>query len=239
MAQIFGKPIYVITDVALLPLSSQQEAEKGMTAASSHRDSADSESDSDDDAHSAVDETHDANSVADTLETASLPEDVGTDPSGSRTSIAEDVFARRGQYGKFASQWLSKKGWGIPGMGAAAGTTKATQPASKPSKPQSPATEQVAASDTPALPQPEQASDKQTEEVTGSVPKDSTLPLLHKLLRSTRLILSSRSFYFAYDFDITKRLGDPSTLQVKPMAPEDVDPLVCHHLLHCFETLGR
>ena len=232
MAQIFGKPIYVVTDVALLPLSSQQEAEKGITAASSQRDDADSEPDSDDDAGSTIDESHDANSVTDPLETTSLPEDAGIDTASNRTSIAEDVFTRRGQYGKFASQWLSKKGWGIPGVGAAASSTtpKATQPASEPSK-APPATSENIGDRSPELPEPEQASERQSQDGTAPVQTASPLPLLPKLLRSTRLILSSRSFYFAYEFDITKRLGDPSTLPVKPMAPEEVDPLV---RLSCF-----
>jgi SacI homology domain len=57
--------------------------------------------------------------------------------------------------------------------------------------------------------------------------KDTTVPLLPKLLRSTRLILSSRSFYFSYDFNITRRMGDPRILNAKPLGYEDIDPLVC------------
>jgi hypothetical protein len=88
---------------------------------------------------------------------------------------------------------------------------------------------------------PEQASGSkslgQDRIETSPSEKDTTLPLLPNLLRSTRLILSSRSFYFSYDFNITRRMGDPRMLDAKPLVHEDIDPLVCNPSFPVFGSL--
>jgi hypothetical protein len=71
VAQIFGKSIYVVTDVALVPLSSQSEAEKGVAAAVLQMEAtADTDEDSSD-TESTVDESNDVNSAADIQEVPS------------------------------------------------------------------------------------------------------------------------------------------------------------------------
>jgi hypothetical protein len=243
VAQIFGKPVYVVTDVALLPLSSQSEAEKAVVAAVHQRDATPDTEDDSSDAESTADDSNDVQSAGDVQEAPSPTDDVRSksdkDETTATTNIAEDVFSRRGPYGKFASQWLIKKGWAIPGIGAprkiaeaAPGSTQSANPASLQQQQQppvnsvgvvtsSPDTRGPSAQQTrPSRPVGQDANDGTPGE------KDTAIPLLPKLLRSTRLILSSRSFYFSYDFNLTRRLGDPRMLNAKPLGHEDIDPRV-------------
>jgi hypothetical protein len=240
VAQIFGKPIYVVTDVALVPLSSQREAEKGIAAAVRQRETTVDTDEDSSDAESTAGESDDVHSAAD-VEEPSPADDMRTKPeredTSATTKIAEDVFARRGPYGRFASQWLTKKGWGLPGMRApseVAGTaSEQNKTAHAASVQQLPATTAKETTNLPPI------NDSRSKQAPGSRPlgqdndgpfpgeKDVTIPLLPKLLRSTRLILSSRSFYFSYDFNITRRMGDPRMLDAKPLVHDDIDPLVC------------
>ena len=251
VAQIFGRPIYVVTDVALVPLSSQSEAEKGISAAVRQKETvADTDEDSSD-AESTVEESDDVRGREDTHEAPSPSDDVRTrsekDDTAATTNIAEDVFARRGPYGKFASQWLTKKGWGLPGMRTPNRVPEATpEPeliinSASIQRPTASSTTQETNSrqiDSLALKHAlESRPSGQDEDAASSSEREYTLPLLSKLLQSTRLILSSRSFYFSYDFNITRRMGDPKMLPSKPLLHEDIDPLVyTHTLLAC--TLG-
>ncbi len=54
--------------------------------------------------------------------------------------------------------------------------------------------------------------------------------LLPKLLRTTRLLLGSRSFFFSYDLDITRRLGNQGSRTSELPLYKSVDPLVSHVL---------
>lgn len=248
VAQIFGRPIFVVTDVALVPLSSQSEAEKGISAAVRQKETAADTDEDSSDAESTVEESDDVHSAEDAHEAPSPSDDVRTKSdkgdTTATTNIAEDVFARRGPYGKFASQWLTKKGWGLPGMRAPSRVPEATPEldlttnSASIRRPTASSTTQETNSrqiDSPALEHaPESRPSGQGEDAASPSEREYTLPLLSKLLRSTRLILSSRSFYFSYDFNITRRMGDPRMLPSKPLLHEDIDPLVyTHALLAC------
>lgn len=244
VAQIFGKPVYVVTDVALLPLSSQSEAEKAVAAAVHQRDATAGTEDDSSDAGSTADDSNDVHSAGDVQEAPSPTDDVRSksdkDETTATTNIAEDVFSRRGPYGKFASQWLIKKGWGIPGIGAprkiaeiAPGSTQSANPASLQQQQPVNSVRVVTSSPDTGGPNVEQTRQSRPvgQDANDATPgeKDTAIPLLPKLLRSTRLILSSRSFYFSYDFNLTRRLGDPRMLNAKPLGHEDIDPRVCTH----------
>jgi len=113
VAVIRGKPVYTISEVALIPLSSQQDAEQAIVRArdsqlrhSQSKDDFLSDS-SDDDDITLPDEA----SIAD-------PEDLSPPGTGKVeeakdkvTTVAEDVFAKKGLYGRFTDSWFSKKGW--------------------------------------------------------------------------------------------------------------------------------
>jgi hypothetical protein len=237
VAQIFGRPIYVVTDVALVPLSSQSEAEKAVSAAVRQRETAADTDEDSSDAESTVEESDDVLSAEDAQEAPSPTDDVRTKSdkgdTTATTNIAEDVFVRRGPYGKFASQWLTKKGWGLPGMRTPSRVLEATpEPdlttsSTSIQRPTANSTTQETNSgqiDSLALENaPESRPSGQDEDVAYPSGGESTLPLLSKLLRSTRLILSSQSFYFSYDFNITRRMGDPRMLPSKPLLHEDID----------------
>ena len=230
----------MVTDVALVPLSSQSEAENGLVGAIRHRETTGDTDEDSSDAESTVDESNDVHSATDAQEAPSPADDVRTKPekddATATTSIAEDVFARRGPYGQFASQWLTKKGWGLPGMRAPSKTAEVvperSQTGNVSSSQQSPATSMKDAISSPPMEGsssergPGSTSLGEPKPETSPGEKDTTLPLLPKLLRSTRLILSSRSFYFSYDFNITRRMADPKMLLAKPLTHEDIDPLV-------------
>ena len=241
VAQIFGKPVYVVTDVALLPLSSPIEAEKGIVAAVRQRETmADTDEDSSD-TESTVEDSQEGHSAEDAHEEPSPADDVrlkaGKDDGTAKTNIAEDVFTRRGPYGKFASQWFTKKGWGVPGMrapsktaGIAAGPGQKATAVSPLEPPATSMKDAITSPPTEGTSSEKPAGPTSSAEATTETPtseKNAATPLLPKLLQSTRLILSSRSFYFSYDFNITKRLGDPTMLRAKPLVLEDIDPVVC------------
>ncbi len=62
-----------------------------------------------------------------------------------------------------------------------------------------------------------------------------TYSLLPKLLRTTRILLASKSFFFSYEYDITRRLGSQGNQSMKgselPLY-KTVDPLVRLQSLH-------
>ncbi|EMC92193.1 hypothetical protein BAUCODRAFT_151623 [Baudoinia panamericana UAMH 10762] len=113
VAQIRGKPVYSLTDVTLIPLASQAEAEKAIlkvqkTLKTGH----------------AVGEETDESDVGEASETASIDE---ADPGEltpevaaleapkagvvqKGTNIVKSVVQDRGKYGRFASRWFSKGG---------------------------------------------------------------------------------------------------------------------------------
>ncbi|KAF3926945.1 Synaptojanin-2 [Dactylellina cionopaga] len=110
VAEIKGRQIFVITDIALIPLHSKPEAEaaiarvKAKYTKRSTSGAAVEDADSDDD--------YDGESIL------SSDDDVSDDPprrpSQQRTtssSIAEDVIGKKGLYGRFAERWFSKRGW--------------------------------------------------------------------------------------------------------------------------------
>ncbi len=216
VAQIFGKPIYVVTDVAFLPLSSQSEADEAIRVVKEARRSTEASEDSDF-SDSDVDETP-------TTQTSheSAPSVTEEDPaplqSSSSTSIAQDVFAKRGQFGRFASQWFSRQGWAT---GKNAGLPDATVGSNTQTKSVGSEVDVAKTTDQPES-QPSLTTDVGSER-PAVTPVTTMLP---KILRSSRLILSSRSFFFSYEFDLTRRM---SLLKGVAEAPTrtSLDPTVC------------
>ena len=229
VAQIRGLPIYVVTEVALTPCSSQQDASEAVARtalALSTRSS---------------DESGDESSEEDEILPGGGGDDVGdvgiepgadvewstsaTPNTTARSSVAEDVISRRGSYGRFAQRWFSKSGWTLDqkrNMGLS--------------------TEQV---------EPGSAGDKkgQAKGVPKTFPLPSTaandeaaLSLLPKLLRTTQIFFgSSRTFYFSYDYDITRSLSNPK-VPATSLVPlhAHVDPIYFwnRHIMQPFVNAG-
>jgi len=225
VAQIRGLPIYLVTEVAITPCSSQKDASDAIakTAAALNARAAQPATDGEDSAtedEAGQEAPASADEVGDESATEGEAEWSAKTSSNTavRSSIAEDVISRRGSYGRFAQRWFSKAGWtqdqkrnmGLSpdqtlsnsGSGSGSGSTSAGDGKGGGGLPK-----------TISIP----------DDAAGS---DAALTLLPKLLRSTQILFgTSRTFYYSYDYDITRSLGNakvPST----PTAPlhNNVDP---------------
>ncbi|KAK8055435.1 hypothetical protein PG993_000662 [Apiospora rasikravindrae] len=133
VAQIRGYPIYVVTDVALTPCTSQTEAESAIRhtsiqirranrAREGRQEGDGTTDDSDTDAASMLDpggeddvqsdkedlsSGKDGNNNGGVAAAAHASEGI----QGRKSSIAQDVIKRRGTYGRFAQRWFSHGGW--------------------------------------------------------------------------------------------------------------------------------
>lgn len=250
VAQILSKPIYAITNVSVIPLSSQVEASKAIIhARKSAGGGGGSES-----AQAAAAEAEDSDtSDVETLRT-SVEESVGGDdhdeidaPATSpdreafpirggkeRNSIAEDVIGRKGQYGRFASHWFSRKGW-------SAGKRSSQGMSSEPSEIVSLAPITAAAATTATTVDDgnggkgmvsSPSSSALASQKTTDIDIDQTSKLLPKLLRYTKMFFGGRHFYMSYDYDITRRFGVEDMGKSYLPLHRVVDPLV--RVLSCY-----
>lgn len=186
VAQICGYPIYVVTEVAVTPCTSKSGAEESVRRTSHHlsRQARDLSDDSD----SSEEEVELPSRTSDEVDDAVI-EDGDAQPDSARSSVAEDVIRRRGSYGRFAQRWFSRSGWTLDqkrNMGLSNSQTV-----------------------------PEESTQPVPEIIVNKVPLEedpsnnlSEPELLPKLLRTVQVLFgSSQSFYFSYDFDITKSLS--------------------------------
>ena len=106
-------PVYVVTDVALIPLSSQSSAQEAIAKAKASRARPTSE----DEAETDTDDDGDGDDESETAERGdhkdALP--IAAGGVGSTRSSTEsnrpDTVGSRGVYGLFAQKWFSKSGW--------------------------------------------------------------------------------------------------------------------------------
>ncbi|OJD14049.1 hypothetical protein AJ78_05575 [Emergomyces pasteurianus Ep9510] len=224
VAQILGKPIFVITGVAIIPLSSQAEATKAINQARAQLSSSKDEVPNDDEARSSESETD--------LSIGRSSEDVELDstdreiypPLGSRgrkeSTIAEDVIEKRGRYGRFASRWFSKNEWAgknrrMPGKGFEQIIDPAAEGSVKGRKSGDCINETLELDDLSSTGQKASSAPQEVNaDTTGTAPYE----LMPKFLRYTKMMFSSRNFYYSYDYDITRKFGvhDPQTSPVPP-----------------------
>ncbi|TKX22953.1 hypothetical protein C1H76_4989 [Elsinoe australis] len=275
VAQIRGKPIYVITDVAFIPLSSQSDAQSSIDAAqktdkkkqrSRGSVTSDTETDDDTDAEGSTVGTEDDH--------ASLPETPaeapgvtdatkGLGPLAQGSSVASDVIKERGKYGRFAERWFSKAGWSASGRAKQGMSSE-----QKESEEGDDLTREQKRQGLNALPDKESGSkedapkelndaagrkkeekeegekgvgEKVAEKVEETVAEGIVKTLTPRILRTMRIWLSSRSFYFAYDHDLSRRLAmqEPSSSTL-PLFKR-FDPLYFwnQHLIQPFIEVGQ
>lgn len=219
VAQIAGKPIYLVADVALLPLTSQQEASDAIKNALA---SSDTDSDGSDSEASDSEDTTSSKTVS--AELGSTPgDDLGPfhGKNDSNTSVAQDVATGNVSFGRFATQWLSRQRWPASNtnsdpsskeVGISSRTTTAqtsvepeeSVPANQPSKIESAAKSLE--------------RDKQAVGV-------ATMGLLSRILRTTKMVFTSRSYFFSYDIDLTRRFETLGRIG-QPLNLRNLDPLV-------------
>lgn len=248
VAQIRGIPIFVITDVVLIPLSSQTEAKKAIDQAKEFSKKGgqpefpgDSDISDDEEVHAEDVHIEKDNEVS-SVNTDSPTSDEGSGirpvgPQRSTSNVVEDVISRKGQYGRFAERWFSRKGWSTDkrrsqGMS----TDEAGMPRFASTQSNIPQDEESVQKEEPNAPETGKAPDsvaeaEDTQKLGQSIEPENERTsvantLLPKLLRSTRMLLSSRSFFFSYELDITRRVGDQGASTSDLPLHKAVDPLV-------------
>lgn len=237
-------PVYVITDVALIPLSSQAAAQEAIISAKASRikSASDSEMDtdaSDDEESSIGDEEDNSNdSVITALDNA----------RSSAESSRDDTPGSKGIYGLFAKTWLGR-GWRTiypreqPGdtvtkcnnVKAVVEHESVSEGLERPTRlplRQFEVRPVRELESFPALPLSEEEEEELSRSV-GQVQEKHPHRLTPKLLHTTRLLLgSSKSFFFSYDLDITRpwsqNLLQGKTSRQAQDVPlwKNVDPLV-------------
>lgn len=205
VAQIRGYPVYVVTDVAITPCTSQSEAETaiGHTALKLRRASSREPSE----------ESSDTESEVEALPAATGAEDIDDpDPQsdreisqarepGEQGGIAQDVYKRSGSYGHFAQRWFSNKGWmgnrqqglGLSGVGAAKPAEGDEDDVQRNNKKEN-----------------DKELGKTVLRENADIPPSSTAgeSLTPKLLRTAHIWFgNSKSFFFSYDLDITRSIA--------------------------------
>lgn len=240
VAVIHSKPIYVITEVALTPLSSHSEAEasilntqaaiQGRAAGGHGMDESDTDGD-EEEFSTAVSEDVDDEDVPPPADTPS------TSSSHQRTSsVAEDVMKRKGSYGRFAQKWFSRKGWAVDqrrNLGMAVPSSGMSTPnGSEPAKVET-------IGQDPAFSDSDKNDDTSIRDQKVS---DVAANLLPKLLRTTQILFgSSQSFYFSYDFDITRNLMSQREPQSELPLHKQVDRMFFwnRHIIQPFIDAGQ
>lgn len=253
MAQIRGKPIYKITDVTLIPLSSQAEADKAIAVARDHvqrynKAQAAGEGDTD------SEDEDDAPSVTDSLiEDGTTVSSEVTDPvTGQKTkaprdtSVAADVIQRKGVYGRFAAKWFSGKGWSADsrrtqGLSASenAGGDAPKNVESTPKDEQY--TQDPVSAESDSLPTHEKvAPDKvKPEDIPKALEgqKDATtIALLPKILQTTRMYFSSGNFFYSYDYDLSHDIGIVRPNSSLPLSKQFDSLVRATHIVHNLGT---
>ena len=162
-------------------------------------------------------------------------------PDRSTGNVVEDVIGKKGQYGRFAERWFSRNGWTAEKRRAQGMSTADEEPRSASTQDalQNPDPTNDAAATLVDLNSSGQTTKRDEEKQRNeSPPPDNQTAnvvntLLPKLLRTTRMLLGSRSFFFSYDLDITRRMGNQNTKSSELPLHKSVDPLVSRRL-HSF-----
>lgn len=211
VAQIRGKPIYSVTDVTLIPLSSHAEAEKAISSAVKSRGKLEESEDSD---------------VEEEIETASINEESHAEEGAALeapkpglvkrgTNVVKNVVQDRGKYGRFAERWFSKGGWTASGRRRQGMDEEAREEELTPEQRQEadkalPEGEKVGTE----AHEPQETSGEELEESKTQQtppPKSNIETLTPRILRSARLYFSSKSFFFSYDYDLSTSLAKQSS----------------------------
>lgn len=134
-------------------------------------------------------------------------------PVQRRTSVAEDVMQKRGMYGRFADKWFSKKGWSAESrrvQGLSSEEELARKGAPKNVESIIPKEEETPKSTSNADGLPVKEADVEKPVSPEDIPKalsgqkdSTTIALLPKILRTTKMYFSSGSFFFSYDYDLS------------------------------------
>ena len=242
MAQIRGKPIYKTTDVALIPLSSQADADEAIATTREHlqrhngvpsAEDDDPDSESEDDAPSVSDSLiEQAAGVTSEVEHPAVGQQNSAQPT---TSVAEDVIQRKGVYGRFAEKWFSTKGWSadnrrLQGLSSEENLDTKNVPKNVDSTVPKEGESSVSSSKTDAMPiednlAPASVSPDDIPKALSGEKDATTMALLPKILQTTKMYFSSGNFFFSYDHDISHGISQQQNNSNLPLFKQ-FDPLV-------------
>ena len=268
VAQIHGRPIYAITNVALIPTSSQADASRAISQTKESRDEGgfgEWASEDEDDEGIPLDDGEIDDSGSDINNSAAaFKSELSPNDNAAVDSIVEDVIGKKVRFDRFAASWLGRKGLGLSGLGSVGvkdsgvgagdlrrGSNDNNNNNNNNNHIDSSNNKTASSSPTTAkqadMPVDDDAvafgpkdgtssgskvrdchSSPPVEKGEQSTSSDEVLVLLPKLLHYTKLIFSSRNFYFAYDIDITRPVGALKSLTLTSQLPlhRAVDPLV-------------
>ncbi|KAJ5314585.1 pantothenate transporter [Penicillium atrosanguineum] len=198
VAQIQGYPVYSVTNVAIIPTSSQEDATRAITQARKEVSQGDPDLDPSSDEEDVPDNVTDGAAT----EIGSVPTSPTRETFHSRgvsvSSIAEDVIGKRLRFGRFAANWLSRKNLGLPRPGAL--EPEVLEPPFDDTPRMSTEGSEVGDSSTEAIVPQEFGSQSDSNQPGAG----QAAELLPKLLRYTKLLFASHNFFFAYDYDLTR-----------------------------------
>jgi hypothetical protein len=227
--------VYVITEVALTPLASRKEAGASIkqTRVALEKGTIDGleqdESDSEDERSTGTDDVDDDELLSTTISPSKASHK-------KTTSVAEDVLTRKGNFGKFAQEWFSKRGWTVD------------QRSNLKPNPSTTALKSPKGSEDDENPPQENSDEAQDPNANQVIHDESKGPvevakaLLPKLLRTTQLYMgSSKSFYFSYDHDLTRSLSNQNSPNSDLPLHQKVDPLYFwnRHIVQPFIDAGQ
>lgn len=211
VAVIRGHPVYVITEVALTPCSSYNDASEAVakTAVQPQSKEAGESAGDDTDTEAGDDTDTDAASIkSDEVPTDDERPDAPDGSKPSATSVAKDVMNRRGSYGRFAQRWFSSSGWTLEqkrSMGLSQSEENVNNAVDKAADGNIPGD-----SKTPAATKEDTTSSEAAGVPVEDAKEEKLAPpaLLPKLLRTTQILFgSSQSYFFSYEYDITRSLS--------------------------------
>ncbi|KAK7744515.1 hypothetical protein SLS53_003400 [Cytospora paraplurivora] len=244
VAVIRGSPVYVITEVALTPCSSYHDANESVTktAIQLHKTAFGETAGDDTDTDIGDDDTDAASVKSDEVPTDDEGPHTTDGSKGSATSVAKDVMAHRGGYGRFAQRWFSNSGWTLEqkrnmGLSQSEEKVNIVEGDVDPNTSGDPKAPAAAVEDTSA-PEAAGVPVKDAKEEIQAPPS-----LLPKLLRTTQILFgSSNSYFFSYDYDITRSLSRQRETAAQAATPlhERADPTYFwnHHVIQPFIDAG-
>jgi hypothetical protein len=209
VAQIRSKAVYAVRDVALIPLTSQPEADKVINntlTSAQQRKSAGTDTDT---------ELSDGEEDAETSSIGGddVPEEAAAvdPPKGvlaKGTTFTKNVIQDRGRYGRFATKWFSKNG---SNANVRRKQGLSSDESATPSQPEQKLGEASQGTETAAADPESNKSESQADQATnaGEPPKEKRAieTLSRRIERTARLYFSSSGFYFSYDLDLSKRFS--------------------------------
>jgi hypothetical protein len=228
VAQIGGKAVYAVQDVALIPLTSQTEADKTinntLTSVQQQQSaSTDTDTELSDGEEDAETSSIGGNDVPE--EAAAVDPPKGVLAKG--TSFTKNVIQDRGRYGRFAKKWFSRNG---SNANVRRKQGLSSEESLTPSQPEEKLDEVPQGTETAATDPESNKNDSQADRATdaGEPLKQASAieTLTRRIERTARLYFSSSGFYFSYDLDLSKRFSVHGTKMSDSALWKQFDPQV-------------